>query len=301
LTERCFVKVEFDPATSPGGVRNMVGGFLRYIQHRDLHPRPALERVTADVAGLVKYVAFRDKASSRAELFGPKGALGTPGRRQFVEFVTHSIAGSSPQLFRTRTGELMDRRRAVSRFLLSPEDASGLDLHLLARAAVVAIAGDMGVGRLQWIAAIHRNTPHHHVHLVIAGMYQVEGGYRRLDIPKRRLAAIKEAIGLEIERQRRERMPERTAVRTDANDATGRDTGPLPALPAARSALIRVLPAAPPAPVAVGSRPARTPFHAPTYASVSLLRLRSVARRYQRQMEREAQEEAWRLGREWAA
>jgi len=302
--ERCFVKVEFDPATSGGQVRRAVGGFLRYVQHRDLHPTSESVRSTSDVAGLAKYVAYRDKASARAELFGPQGSLGTEGRKAFVDFVARSLEGSEPQLFRTRTGELMDRRRAVSRFLISPESAQGLGLERLARTAVSRLEAEMGISGLQWIAAIHRNTAHHHVHVVLAGMRaDLAGGYRRVDITKPRLAAMKEAVGLEIQRQRDERVRTSSARAPIASDAAGREITNLPAPqpPVARPALIRALPSAPLE--LERSAPSRSPSESWRYARnpSSLLLLRGVARHYQRQMQREAEEEAQRLRWERAA
>jgi hypothetical protein len=297
--ERCFVKVEFDPATTGSRVRRAVGGFLRYIQHRDLHPSPRPGRPTLDVAGLVKYVAYRDKASSRAELFGPQGSFGAKERKDFASFVARSIEGSEPQLFRSRTGALMDRRRAVSRFLISPESAHGLDLERLARAAVSRLESDMGVRGLRWIAAIHRNTAHYHVHLVLAGMREdASGGFRRVDISKPRLAAMKEAIGLESERQRRELTPSKPVDAPDASGLGGRDSYAIPALklPAVRPALIRALPPTPLARFRVASSSAKG-----AQASGSVLALRAVARRYQRRMERELELEAQRMGRERAA
>lgn len=302
--ERCFVKVEFDPATSGGQVRRAVGGFLRYVQHRDLHPTSESVRSTSDVAGLAKYVAYRDKASARAELFGPQGSLGTEGRKAFVDFVDRSLEGSEPQLFRTRTGELMDRRRAVSRFLISPESAQGLDLERLARTAVSRLEAEMGISGLQWIAAIHRNTAHHHVHLVLAGMRaDLAGGYRRVDITKPRLAAMKEAVGLEIQRHRDERVRTSSARAPIASDAAGREITNLPAPqpPVARPALIRALPSA--RLELERSASSRSPSESWRYTRnpSSLLLLRGVARHYQRQMQREAEEEAQRLRWERAA
>ena len=303
MIERCFVKVEFDPATS-GDVRRAVGGFLRYIQHRDLHPTPDSLRSTLDVAGLAKYVAYRDKASARAELFGTQGSLGTKGRKDFVDFVARSIEGSQPQLFRARAGDLMDRRRAVSRFLISPESAQGLDLERLARTAVSRLESEIGIGDLRWIAAIHRNTAHHHVHLVLAGMRaDLAGGYRRVDITKPRLVAMKEAVGLEIQRQRDERVRTSSARVPIASDAAGREITTLPALksPVARPALVRTLPSAP---LAL-ERPAPSRWRSESWRHSrnpsSLLVLRRVARHYQRQMQRETEEEARRLRWERAA
>src|SRR5713226_1671521 len=209
MSDRCFVRLKWDPATSAGDARRAVGGFLRYIQHRDLHPGSRPVRTAQDVHGLVKYVAYRDKASSRAELFGPKGVGGTDARKGFAAYVTRSIERSQPQLYRSRDGRLLDRRRAVSRFVISPERAVGLDLQQLTRAAVARLESELGVDGLRWIAAVHRNTQHHHVHLVLAGLHeQAPGRYRRVDISKKGLAAIKETFALEISRQRGDRSPE---------------------------------------------------------------------------------------------
>jgi hypothetical protein len=280
------VKVEFDPAPSGRQVRRAVGGFLRYIQHRDLHPTPKTEKPKPDVAGLAKYVAYRDKASSRAELFGPHGTIGSRERKEFVAFVAGSIENSKPQVFRTRAGDLMDRRRVVSRFLISPEVAEGLDLQVLARAAVRQLESDMNVSGLHWIAAVHRNTDHHHVHLVLAGMYlDASGRFRRVDISKPRLVSMKQAIGLEIERQRGQRLKSHEPAELSRPiPKTEADTGSFvrePVVPALRSS----------EPTRIVRRPSRgrQSLHAALHAS-STIALRAVARRYQRQMERELEQ-----------
>jgi hypothetical protein len=304
VSERCILKVEFDPATSGSQVRRAVGGFLRYIQHRDLHPAAKPVRSTPDVAGLVKYVAYRDKASGRAELFGPQGSLGTKGRKDFVDFVTRSIEGSAPQIFRTGAGSVMDRRRAVSRFFISPESADGLDLERLTRAAVSRLESEIGVRGLRWLAAIHRNTAHHHAHLVLAGMRaDGAGGYRRVDITKPRLAAMKEAVGLEIQLQRDERMRATSTPAPIASGVQGREVAPLSALKllVARPALIRTLPSTPLARKGLASSGAQAGSWRHSRHTNSLLVLRAVARRYQRQMQRATEEEARRLHWERAA
>jgi hypothetical protein len=299
--ERCFVKVAFDPATTGSQMQRAVGGFLRYIQHRDLHPVTKVPRPTPDVAGLVKYVAYRDKASGRAELFGPQGSLGTKERKDFVAFVARSIEGSEPQVFRARAGNLMDRRRAVSRFLISPETAQGLDLKRLTRAAVSRLESETGVSGLRWIAAIHRNTAHHHVHLVLAGMRtDADGGYRRVDIGKTRLAAMKEALGLEIERQRAEREP-LPRINDRPSSAGSEADSPVIATPVARPRLVQALRPRPPARIRVASGGTQATAHQRTQHASSLLALRAVARRYSRQMQRELEREARLRGWERAA
>jgi hypothetical protein len=303
MSERCIIRVKFTPAGSAGEVRRAVGGFLRYVQHRDYHPDSRPDRPTPKVAGLLKYVAYRDRADSRAELFGARGPLGSSERKDFAEFVARSIANSKAQPFQGRDGRLGDRRRAVSRFVISPEHAQGLDLVALTRSAVASLESEAGGDGLRWIAAIHRNTRHHHVHLVLAGMADDgAGGYRRVDVTKPRLAAMKKAVALEIERQRRVRATSRSARRPNAAEASGGDRTSTPALQLpAQPALIRTLPLASPARFrpASGSAGAHSGPH--VLAPRSLLALRAVARRYSHQMQRELEEEARRHGRERAA
>ena len=190
----------------------------------------------------------------------------------------------------------------MSRFLISPESAHGLDLKLLARAAVRRLESEMDVCGLRWIAAIHRNTAHHHVHLVLAGMRADESGaYRRVDITKPRLAAMKEALRLEIERQRGEReQAPRISERPRPVAVSGADS-PEIAPPAPRPALAQVLHPRTPVLTRVVSRATRvTAYQGGPHAS-SLVALRAVARRYSRQMQREVEREAPLRGWERAA
>jgi hypothetical protein len=129
------------------------------------------------------------------------------------------------------------------------------------------------------------------------------GGYRRLDVTKPRLAAMKEAVALEIERQRRERRPSPPSRIPIASGVRGRDRTSIPALklPVVQPALIRTLPLASLArfrAASCGTSP-RSMRMAPVPSS--LLALSAVARRYSRQMQREVEEEARLHGRERAA
>jgi hypothetical protein len=276
-----------------------VSGFLRYIQHRDLHPGSAPEHDKSQVAGLLKYVAYRDRASTRAELFGPEGKAGTRERKEFADFVARSIQDSRPQVFRARDGRLMDRRRSVSRFVISPERADGLDLERLMRAAVARLESELGVTGVRWLAAIHRNTAHHHVHFVLAGMYlDAAGRYRRLDVSRQRLAAMKEALVLEIERQREARQPSRILVPSALQESAAAPltTPSRPVISRQPMVVTRFK-----AGIAPPSR-RRSHRQSPTYGSASaLFRVRTAARRYAQQMERDAAADAWRRGWEFAA
>lgn len=304
MTERCIVRVKFTPAGSASAVRQAVGGFLRYVQHRDLHPDSKPAGPTPEVSGLLKYVAYRDRANTRAELFGPLGPIRSRERKEFAEFVARSIADSRPQPYQTRDGQTLDRRRAVFRLVISPEGAQGLDLNALTKAAVGRLESETDADGLRWIAAIHRNTRHHHVHLVMAGMVcDGAGGYRRVDVTKPHLAAMKQAVALEIERQRGERAPSQPLQKPIASGVSGRDRSSTPALklPVTQPALIRALPVAPPARFRVASSGARPGSWQRTGAPSSLLALRAVARQYARQMQREVEDEGLRRSWERAA
>jgi len=283
MSERVILALKYTPAGSTSQVRKAVGGFLRYVQHRDLHPTESVSKPRPEVSGLLKYVAFRDKASARAELFGPSGTLGSSERKAFASFVASAIEGSLPQVYRGRDGQIQDRRRAVYRMVISPEKASGLDLRNLTVAAVAALERESGAG-LRWIAAIHRNTAHHHVHLVLSGMREDRrGGLTRVDITKPRLAAMKAELSIEIERQRLERAPSRESARravlgsTTDFSAVAFEAGPIHHGSRDRAGI----------PVSVPRR--RMPLPHPTLNG-SVIALRAVARRYQRQMERELEQ-----------
>lgn len=289
MSERVILAVKFTPAGAASQVRKAVGGFLRYVQHRDLHPTQPEGRPRPEVSSLLKYVAYRDRASTRAELFGPSGTLSSEDRKAFASFVANALDKSSPQLFRGREGEMHDRRRAVYRLVVSPERAGGLDLRRLTTAAVSRLEQELGISGLRWIAAIHRNTAHHHVHLVLAGMHQDgSGAYRRVDLTKTRLAAMKEALAHEIEHQRGERIPSRAALPAATEPAPSEAVQSQSIAPA-RVHLVR------------DYEPRRTHRERGLAHHSSLIALRAVARRYQRRMQRELEESYRQSQREHAA
>lgn len=198
--DRVILAVKYTPAGAPKAVRKAVAGFLRYVQYRDQHADAgADEDRPASVDGLLKYVAFRDRARNEGRLFGPEGPAGDVERREFATYVAESVSST-----RARRGpDGIDRRRAVYRFVISPERAAGLDLKELTLAAVGRLQKESKTSDLRWIAAEHRNTAHPHVHLVLAGMRTNQrGGFSQLLLTKGRLAAMKEELALEISRQR---------------------------------------------------------------------------------------------------
>jgi hypothetical protein len=183
---------------------------------------------------------------------------------------------------------MRDRRRAVYRLVISPERAIGLDLRGLTCAAVSRLERESGITGLQWIAAVHRNTAHHHVHLVIAGMHHDGSSYRRVDLTKQRLAAMKEELGHEIGRQRAERIPHRSPQPVAEAKAVSDVVAPPVVLRNWR-------------PVEVRTAPKARTLHRSSLRCGSVVALRAVARRYQRRMERELEDAYWQAQWEQAA
>ena len=274
MSDRCILAVKFTPAAAPAVLRKAVGGFMRYVQYRDKHGDAPEPQTPADpkVSGLLKYVAYRDQAAEEGRLFGPEGPAGDQERRQLATFVARGIGATKPQMAKV-DGKLVDRRRAVYRFVLSPEHAAGLDLRRLTEAAVRRLERESKVSGLRWIAAEHRNTKHPHVHLVLAGVREVApGSFRGFVLTPTRLAAMKDELTLEIARQRGiERLPSTAHPRAPRRERTSSGPG----------RLIRL----------------RIPSRAHRMPSV-FLQLQLAALRYRRRLERQEELERSRRDRE---
>jgi hypothetical protein len=195
---RAILSLRYTPVSVAGGVRRAVGGFLRYVQHRDQH----LDALAGDgLDAYVRYVSHRDRTSSGGRVFG-RGAELDVDRKQLVEYVSRSIKGVPPRWVKGRDGKLVDQQRAVYTFVISPEEWRGLDLRRIARVALTSLDQDAG-GLGPWLAAEHRNTAHHHVHVVLAARREVAPGrFRAVLVTRPRLERMKQAMRSEIERQR---------------------------------------------------------------------------------------------------
>lgn len=197
---RSILALRYTPVSVAGGVRKAVGGFLRYVQFRDQHAEPE----AAGLDAFVRYVAHRDRTSPGGRVFGPDPDSIEVDRRRLVDYVARSTKGLAPKWVQGADGKLVDQQRAVYQLILSPEDWRGLDLRRLAGAAMKQLEEDAGPGGIgPWFAAEHRNTAHHHVHIVLAARRELEPGkFQTLHITRSRLQRMKEAIGREVERQR---------------------------------------------------------------------------------------------------
>ena len=278
MSDRVILAVKYTPAAAPSLARRAVSGFLRYVQYRDKHAETDEAPPGPRVGGLLKYVAYRDQGAREGRLFGPPGTVGNQQRREFGDYVARSLNGSKPQLSRDAKGELIDRRRAVYRFVLSPEHAEGLDLRRLTRAAIGRLETDSGANGLRWIAAEHRNTAHPHVHIVLAGIRQTgPDQYRSLVLSPRRLAGMKEELMLEIQRQRGANPRQSEQPRASARPRLTAHPRPIPAaLPGLKTPSVRA-----------HSRPQ---VHRRFTLSASAL-LRAAARRYRWRLQRQVEDE----------
>jgi hypothetical protein len=313
VSDRNILRVKFDLAVAPAAARKALGGFLRYVQYRDKHDDQA--RVQSNgrvVEGMLKYVAHRDRAVQGGRLLGPSGLAGDAERRELTSFVAQSIRATAPVWGRDGKGRTFDRRRAVYRFVISPETAQGLDLQRLTLAAVAQLETDLA-GPVRWIAAEHRNTQHPHVHLVVAGIRELNDG--RMNswlLSGSRLARMKGALALEIERQRGHCRASGSSSSTSAGRPAAVDTKALPPAtrePSGRAGRVPGRPATLPVvwpirtlgarlrhPSASGSQrhPGR-PFRLLRGSNIGLHRL---AARYRQDLERQAEEERRSRGRE---
>ena len=287
-SQRSILALRYTPVSVAGGVRRAVGGFLRYVQYRDQHLEPDAVRA---VDAYVRYVAHRDRTSPHGRVFGRDGERSDEDRRRFVDFVARSTKGLQPRWITTRDGKREDRQRAVYTFILSPEEWRGLDLRQLARAAMRQLENDAGPGGIgPWFAAEHRNTAHHHVHIVLAARRETSPGrFNNFIVTRPRLQRIKDAIALEIERQRaREREPRLQPARLQSPTFTRELVRPRHRRRwlSPREAMVRLR----------SRRPRQHGLGQPIWAT--LRHLRAAARRYHEQMERELERELARADRE---
>ncbi|MHB8688959.1 MAG: hypothetical protein ACYC9D_12700 [Candidatus Dormibacteria bacterium] len=284
---RSVLKLEYTPVSVTGGVRKAVGGFLRYLQHRDQEAEPTRD---GGLDAYVRYLEHRDRTSPRGRVFG-RDEKETPDRKRLVDYISRSTAGLAPNWVRRRDGTLEDRQRAAYSLMISPDDWRGLDLRRLARTAMNQLELDAG-GLGPWFAAEHRNTDHHHVQIVLAARRETKPGqFRTVLITRPRLQRMKEAISREIELQRCAELEGDERPGRQVSPAMGRGHSP---------ERLPVQPASPRSP-----RPRHSTYRwrgigRPTgnvrkhpavpsgqIAAATLWRLQSVALRYQHQLERE--------------
>jgi type IV secretory pathway VirD2 relaxase len=90
------------------------------------------------------------------------------------------------------------------RFIISPEDASRLDLREHVRGLVEQMECDLGT-KLQWIAIDHHNTDDAHVHLLVRGVrddgrsLQIDREYLKLGMRTRSQEIATRELGLRLE------------------------------------------------------------------------------------------------------
>ena len=278
-SSRAVLALRYTPVSVMGGLRKAVGGFLRYVQYRDQHVEPERDGGLDDY---VRYVVHRDRTSPGGRVFGRDESAAAVDRKQLVDYITRSTKGLEPKWVEKADGKREDRQRAAYSFVLSPEDWRGLDLRSLARVAMRQLEADAGAGGIgPWIAAEHRNTAHHHVHIVLAARRELEPGhFQTVLITRPRLQRMKEAIGREIDRQRgptleRDQAQRGSLSRTKSNQVRQSHTS--------HRWRTRRRP--------LTNTRSRQAMRRGQLAGATLWRLKAVALRYRHQMERELDEQ----------
>jgi hypothetical protein len=266
-----------------------VGGFLRYVQFRDQHTEPEKDGLDA----YVRYVAYRDRTSPGGRVFGPEQDGMEIDRRRLVDYISRSTKGLAPTWVKGADGNLADQERATYQMILSPEDWRGLDLRRLARAAMKQLEEDAGTGGIgPWLGAEHRNTAHHHVHIVLAARRELKPGkFQTLLITRNRLQRMKEAVGQEIDRQRGLEIVRDEKAATARLSTRGAPRQQSHVVPRWRRQRVRP---------SFGNLPSRSIRHdrGNRLFGTALLRLRGAALGYHRQMVRELEDENARRERE---
>jgi hypothetical protein len=260
--------------------------FTGYTQYRDQHPDSQLAN---DVDGLVGYMRFRDVTADGGRMFDGAGVAGTAEREAVVGHIDSSFAGiHEGDGKRSSTNNL-----SYYDFIISPEDARGLDLKAVTRATMAQLGRDAASSGLPpWIAAEHRNTRHPHVHVVVAGIRRLPTGrHRTLQITPARLQNMKASMTNEIDRQREARSQSRAQAVKHIR------------VPERHSALDRGNPAPPDRGPSVARSPSavRTVRPAPAYRSRTRPAvlgkanrfMARMARHYQLEMERAVRERKW--------
>ena len=203
-SNRAILRVNRTYASAAVG--NAVGDFLRYIHYRDPIQRGEDGH---GLPGLVRYVAQRDQTSPEGRLFTRNRNVGDRERRALARFVRRSLEAVPAAVLERKWSGVT----AAYRFVVSPEDARGLDLRRLTLEIMRQLEQDAG-DLPPWIAAEHRNTAHPHIHIVMSARREVAPGqFRAIVVTPPRLARMKALMSREIELQRGERQPG-TALRS---------------------------------------------------------------------------------------
>ena len=179
-------------------VTETLAQFLRYLHYRDPVQRGEEGQ---GIVGLARYVAYRDQSSPDSRLFTRNRGIGDLERRALVGYVRRSLDGLP--------AHVLDQGRswqtAAYRFVLSPEDARGLDLRRVARKVMGQLEQDAG-DLPPWIGAEHRNTSHPHIHVVLAARREIgPRQFRGLVVTRQRWASMRAAMSRDISSQREAR------------------------------------------------------------------------------------------------
>ncbi|MGH7860818.1 MAG: hypothetical protein ACRENM_03760 [Candidatus Dormibacteraceae bacterium] len=195
LSSRAILTVRCQPERGGDSAARHLRSLLRYLEVRD---QSGIRLGSPDLGGLIRHAASRNLEQPAGPLFGPHGPV---GRRQGENLYRYVLA-SSQNL--ARYPPRHSNNRAFYLMVISPEDGTELNLRHLSRAVMSRLGHDLAPLPLPpWVGAEHYNTAHPHAHIALAGRRQGEGrDFKTVIITRSRLARMKTALRLELERQR---------------------------------------------------------------------------------------------------
>ncbi len=157
-----------------GKLRNVCQGMKRMLQIAHQSRKRAATRRASRTVGPV---ALKQRSAVRVTYMKPKSAGHWYAHGSYMERET--AAGKNGGFSATADGigvattlqgwqEAGDER--IFKVIISPENGAGLDMEDYTRQVMDLVQKDRPGERLQWVAAVHTNTDHPHVHVAIRGV-----------------------------------------------------------------------------------------------------------------------------------
>lgn len=195
LSSRAILTVRCRPERAGDSAARHLRSLLSYLEVRD---QSGIRLASPDLGGLIRHAASRSLDQPAGALFGPHGPAGRQQREKLYRYVlasSRNLARYPPRHSNNRAFYLM---------VISPEDATELNLRHLSRAVMSRLEHDLAPLPLPpWVGAEHYNTAHPHAHIALAGRRQGKSlDFKTVIITRSRLARMKTALSLELERQR---------------------------------------------------------------------------------------------------
>lgn len=156
-----------------GKLRNICLGMRRMLQiaHQSRRVRPS------GTARPARPISLKQRSAVRVTYMTPKSAGHWYAHGSYMERETAAgkNGGFTDDKNRVSIATTLQSWQAagdqrVFKLIISPENAARLDMEAYTRGVMAEVEKDKGT-KLEWVAAVHHNTDHPHVHVAIRGVY----------------------------------------------------------------------------------------------------------------------------------